>query len=141
MPITTPHTALPDLQAAVYTSLQGNSAFTSSGAGLFDPAPTNEVFPYVTFGEHIESNWYSFQNTGRQVLFLFHIWSQKQNYDEAYAILNVITGALETAGALTLTNFTMNQYGLLFDSATKRDDPDGVSRQLIAKYKTYLTAK
>lgn len=138
MPITTPHTALPDLQTAVYTALQANSTFTSLSAGPFDPAPINQAFPYVTFGEHLESEWYSFQNTGRQVLFWIDIWSQKQGFAEAYTIADAITGALETV-VLNLTHFTGT--GLLFNSSTPRKDPDGVTRRVIAKYRTYLTAK
>ncbi len=140
MPITTPHLAMSDLQAAVTTALLANSTVTSLVTGIFDPAPTNQPFPYVTFGPHIESNWYQFQNTGRQVLFWMDIWSQQKAFDEAYSIADAIAGAQEVQ-TLTLTHFTMAQNGFLFETATKQDDPDGVTRHLIAKYRIYLIAK
>lgn len=140
MPITTPHIAMPDLQAALTTALLANGAFTALAAGPFDPAPANQAFPYVTFGPHIESAWYSFQNTGRQVLCWFDIWSQQKGFDEAYSIANAIAGAQEVQ-TLTLTNFTMAQNGFLFERAIRQNDPDGVTRHLVAQYRAYMIAK
>ena len=140
MPITTPHAALPDLEAAVRTALIGSSAFTSICAGPFDPAPAGQKFPYAEFGEHTESSWYQFGNTGRQVVFMLHIYSQALNFDEAYSILDAVNGALETQ-TLTLTHFNMAQNGFLFDSATKLTEQDGITRCVVAKYRTWLNAK
>jgi hypothetical protein len=145
MAITTPHIALPDLSEAVYTALRANSTFTSLAAGPFDPPKENQTFPFVSFGEHEEHNWYTFQNTGREVFFVFHIWSQQIGtstfgFKEAYSIMDAITGALETQ-TLVMSNFTMAENGFLFDSSTKKLEDDGVTKHVIARYHTWLRAK
>lgn len=145
MAITTPHTALPDLSEAITTVLKAASAFTSLAAGPFDPPKENQPFPFVGFGEHEEHNWYTFGNTGREVFFVFHIWSQQIGtasfgFKEAYSIMDAITGVLETK-TLTLTNFTMIGNGFVFDSSTKKLEDDGVTKHVIARYHTWLNAK
>ncbi len=139
MPITTPHLATPDLQTAVDGVLTGNSAFTSLSAGPFAKAPTNQPFPYTSFGRHSETNWYTFQNTGRDVRFVFDIWSQK-SFAEAYAIAEAIVGALETQ-TLTLVHFTMAQNDFTFDSAEPQESPDGITFYVTVRYRVHLTAK
>ena len=139
MPITTPHTALPDLNAAVYSALTASSAFTNRSTGPFAKAPTSQPFPYTTFGMHQESNWYTFQNTGRQVLFSLNVWSQK-SFEEVYAIIDVITQTLETQ-TLTLTHFTMAQNDFTFDTAEPQEAQDGVTLYVTARYRVHLTAK
>lgn len=139
MPITTPHTALPDLNTAVYSLLSTTSAFTALSTGPFEKAPANQPFPYTAFGMHQEKNWYTFQNTGREVLFVLHIWSQK-SFAEAYAIVDAITVALETQ-TLTLTHFTMAQNDFTFDSAEPQEAQDGVTLYVTVRYRVHLTAK
>jgi hypothetical protein len=147
MTITAAHSALPDLTEAVIAELKAHTEFTSIAAGPFDPPKESQVtFPYVSLGEHIESNWYSLGNTGRQVLFMFHIWSQQQGtgtfgFKEAYRIMDTITGILEPPKTLTLTNFTMTKYGFQFENSVKMLDPDGITKHLVATYRTKLKAK
>jgi hypothetical protein len=134
MAITVPHSAAPDLQKAVHTALTSASAFTSIANGPYDPPRKTVIFPYVTYGEHFESDWYSFGNTGRQVLFMFHVWSQQLGtasfgFKEAYTILDVITQTLETQ-TLTMDNFTMVKNGFLFVNSSKQLDSDGIRLKL-----------
>jgi hypothetical protein len=141
MPITTPHTAIPDLQTQVYNTLIANSTFMSLVTGLFDPAPEGQAFPYVTFGEHIERNWYKLQKTDKQVRFMFHVWSQQNGYLEAYNIVDTITGIVETF-TFTLTHFDQVPNGFLFEETVKQPSPDGgITRHLTATYNVYLSAK
>jgi len=145
MAITTPHTALPDLSAAVSAALKADSTFTGLAQGPFDPPEEEQTFPFVSFGEHIEMPWYQFGNTGREVVFMFHIWSQQLGaasfgFKECYTILDAITRVLETQ-TLTMTNFTMSRYGFILDQTVKMLDPDGITRHVVAKYRTKLIAK
>lgn len=145
MAITTPHTALPDLSQAVYTALKADATFTGLAQGPFDPPKENQTFPFVSFGEHIEMPWYQFGNTGREVVFMFHIWSQQLGtasfgFKECYTILDAITRVLETQ-TLTMTNFTMSRYGFMLDQTVKMLDPDGITKHVAAKYRTKLIAK
>lgn len=139
MTITTPHTALPDLNTAVYGALTTSSAFTSLSTGPFAKAPANQPFPYTTFGMHQETNWYTFQNTGKQVVFVLNVWTQK-SFEEAYAIMDAIVGALETQ-TLTLTHFTMAQNDFTFDSAEPLEAQDGVTLYVTVRFRAHLTAK
>jgi hypothetical protein len=147
MSITVSHIATPDLQKAVHTALRANTDFTnlSPGIGPFDPPRRGITFPYVTYGEHNERNWYHLGNTGRQVLFMFHVWSQQMGtpefgFGEAYQILDIITQTLETQ-TLIMDNFTMGKNGFLFQTAIKMLDSDGITRHVVATYRAYMTAK
>jgi len=147
MSITVSHIATPDLQKAVHTALRASTDFTnlSPGIGPFDPPRRTVTFPYVSYGNHSERSWLHFGNTGRQVLFQFHVWSQQMGaaefgFEEAYDILDVIIRTLDTQ-TLTMDNFKQVKYGSLFETAIKMLDPDGVTRHLVANLRVYMTAK
>ena len=147
MSITTAHSALSDLSQAVATALKASTTFTSisSGIGPHDPPKEIQSFPFVSFGEHSEQNWYTFGNTGREVFFVIEIWSQQlgkssDGFKEAYTILDTITGILE-AQMLTLTNFEMAGNGFMFESSSKMLESDGVTKHVTARYHTWLRAK
>jgi hypothetical protein len=128
-------------QEAVYSALTGSADFTSICAGPFDPAPTNQVFPYAAFGEHIESNWYQFQRPSKQIDFIIHIYSQKPTFTEAMSILNVINGVIE-AQTLSLTggNYTNAEKGVMFVDARKIPEPDGITRHLECRWHIWNNA-
>jgi hypothetical protein len=128
-------------QEAVYTVLTGNAGFTSICAGPFDPAPINQAFPYSAFGAHTESAWYQFQKTSKQIDFVIHVYSKQPTFAEAMTILNVINGLIEGQTlSLTSGNYTNAENGVLFVSARKVEEPDGLTRHLECRWHIYNNA-
>ncbi len=129
--------SMEDIQAAVLVKLQADSTFLRlcTGGGPYDPAPPDTPFPYVTFGEHVETPLAAFQGVGASVLFLLHVWSQRTTFQEALAIANACIGALH-GKVLPLGN-GWQHVGFLFDWSTKVDDPDGVTRHVPLRFQTW----
>lgn len=118
-------------QEAVYAALTGSTDFTSICAGPFDPAPTNQAFPYSAFGGHVETNWYQLQKPSKQIDFIIHIYSQKPTFVEAMSILNVINVVIEGQTLNLLGGkYTNAEKGVMFVSARKVEEPDGITRHL-----------
>lgn len=132
------HTVLPEIQTAITTLLNATPAFTSICNGVYDPAPQSQVYPYVTFGNHIESPFLAFGNLGRGTVILMHIWSQAFGFAEAYSILDVMNQTFD-ATKLSLSNY--DNIIILFMGTNKFSDPDGITRHLVARYRTWNTAK
>lgn len=128
-------------QKAVNTVLTGSSAFTSICQGPFDPAETNQTMPYAAFGEHVESNWYQFGKTSKQIDFIIHIYSKQPTYAEAYTILDAINGLIE-GQTLSLPGgkYTNAQNGVMFVDARKAPEPDGVVRHLECRWHIWNNA-
>lgn len=134
-------------QQAITTALTSSTAFTSICAGPLDSAlvnpsaQINQAFPYAAFGDHTESPWYQFQRTSKQVIFIIHIYSQQTTYQEAMTILNVINSIIE-AQTLSLPggSYTNIQNGVMFISATRIPEPDGITRHLECRWHIWNNA-
>jgi hypothetical protein len=146
MAITVGKSALPALSQAITAVLKADATFTSLAAGPFDPPKEGQAFPFVDFGEHEERPWYTFQNTGREVFFVMHIWSQQvgtssSGFKQCYDILDAITGALETQ-TFVINDFEMTEKGFLLDDVAKMPlQPDGVTKHLAIRFHTWLRRK
>jgi hypothetical protein len=147
MPISTSHSSLYVTQLAIATALSGASAFTSICAGPFDfalPNPAwqiNQVMPYATFGDHVESNWSQFQRPSKQIDFSIHIFSQQTTYQEAFTIIDVICSVIENQTlSLTGGNFTNAQNGVMFLTATKVPEGDGTTRHIEGRWHIWNNA-
>ncbi len=137
----TGHSSLLDTQEAIYTKLIGESTFTSMCSGPFDPAPLDQAFPYAAFGEHVESNWYQFQRPSKQIEFVIHVYSQQPTFAEAMTIVDVINSVIE-AKTLNLTsgNFTNAENGVMFISAAKVPEGDGITRHVECRWRIWNNA-
>lgn len=125
----TGHSSMLDTQKAITTLLQGSSAFTSICKGPFDPAPTNQAFPYVAFGYHVEKNWYQFQKASKQLDFVIDIYSQQPTYAEAMTILEVLCQVIEPK-QLTLTSGNFTNASVIFRDAREVPEQDGITRHI-----------
>ena len=135
----TGHSSLLDVQKAVATALAGSSAFTRVCNGVFDPAPLNQAFPYVAYGEHIESNWYQFQRTSKQIDFIIHVYSQQPTFAEAMNILDTIASVIE-AQQLALTSGHFTNVSIIFSEARKITEADGITRHIESRWKVWNNA-
>jgi len=132
----TGHSSLLVTQNAIQTALTSDATFPTICGGPLDTAllnpasQINQAFPYVAFGDHVETNWYQFQNPSKQIDFIIHIYSQ-QSYQETMTILDVINSVIE-AKTLNLLggNFTNATNGVMFLSAKKIPEPDDITRHI-----------
>jgi hypothetical protein len=141
MPIIAGNTSLLVTQQAVETALTNDSTFMSLCKGVFDPALLNQAFPYAAFGEHIESNWYQFQRPSKQVEFVIHIYSQQPTFAEVMTILGAINKVIEAKTlALPGDTYTNIENGVMFLSATKVSEADGMTRHLECRWRIWNNA-
>ncbi len=84
--------AAADLQKAIFAALGAENALTAllGGAKVFDQAPANVRFPYVTFGMTGIYDWSTATERGAEQLFTLHVWSKSQGKKETLDIMEAI---------------------------------------------------
>ena len=80
-----------DLQKAVFAALSGDADVIAGlgGAKIFDNAPANVVFPYMTFGRTSIYDWSTGTESGTEQLFTLHVWSKAKGKQEAQGIMEL----------------------------------------------------
>ncbi len=81
-----------ELQAAVHAALSANAALTTrlGGPRIYDHAPANVPFPYVTFGRTSVYDWSTGTESGTEQLFSLHVWSKARGKAETLEIMDLI---------------------------------------------------
>ncbi|MFA5313221.1 MAG: DUF3168 domain-containing protein [Methanomassiliicoccales archaeon] len=133
--------AMSDLQAAVYAKITadtGTGGLLAAGApmisGVFDEVPEGQAFPYITIGDNTELPWSTFGKDGNNEVLTLHIWSQAKGFREAELILKRLNVVLK--GDLTISGNV--HAGTNYEGADTSRDPDGITRQIIARYRVYV---
>lgn len=95
--------AAADLHKTLFDLLKSDTPLTTAlgGAKIFDQAPADVVFPYLTYGHTNVYDWSTASESGLEQLFTFHIWSKTKGKQEAQAIMRLIRHRLD-AGSLAL---------------------------------------
>lgn len=109
-----------DLQKAMFAALTGNAALVAlmGGARIFDRAPTDAAFPFVTFGRTSVFDWSTSTEDGLEHLVTLHVWSKAKGRKEAFAILDAMRTVLGTPLSLDgqhLVNFRFEFAEVTFD--------------------------
>lgn len=109
-----------DLQKAMFAALTGNAALVAlmGGARIFDRAPTDAAFPFVTFGRTSVFDWSTSTEDGLEHLVTLHVWSKAKGRKEAFAILDAVRAALDQLLSLDgqhLVNFRFEFSEVTFD--------------------------
>ncbi len=114
--------ACADLQRAMFEALTGDAALVAllGGASIFDRAPTNATFPYVTFGRTSVFDWSTSTESGLEHLVTLHVWSKAKGKKEALAILDAVRGALQ--GMLVLDSRHLVSFRFEFAEVTFDED-------------------
>lgn len=88
-----------ELQKAVFAALGGSAELLGllGGPKIHDQAPTNVIFPYLTFGRTSVYDWSTDTESGTEQLFSIHVWSKSQGKREALEIMEVVRGLLDGA--------------------------------------------
>ncbi len=87
-----------ELQKAIFDALGANAGLTAMiGTRIFDHAPANVAFPYITFGHTSVYDWSTGTENGAEQLFTLHVWSKGKGKKEALEIMEIAREALHDA--------------------------------------------
>ena len=110
-----------ELQKAIFEALAANGALAVLvGARVFDHAPANAAFPYITFGRTSVYDWSTGTESGTEQLFTLHVWSNAKGKKEALEIMELARGTLHDA-ALELEGHKLVNLRLEFSEARYDD--------------------
>jgi hypothetical protein len=110
-----------ELQKAIFTALGTNGALaTLVGSRIFDHAPANVTFPYITFGRTSVYDWSTGTENGTEQLFTVHVWSKGKGKKEALEIMDLAREALHDA-PLELDGHSLVNLRLEFSEARYDD--------------------
>lgn len=112
-----------ELQKAVFSALSADAALVAAlgGARIYDHAPANAVFPYLTFGRTTVHDWSTDTDSGSEHFFTVHAWSKARGKTEVLALIERVKGALHDA-ALALDTHRLVNLRREFEDARFNDD-------------------
>jgi hypothetical protein len=112
-----------ELQKAIFSSLSGDATLVAllGSARIFDNAPANVAFPYITFGRTSIYDWSTGTESGTEQLFTLHIWSKAKSKKETLDIMEVVRERLNDA-SLPLDGHQLVNLRLEFAEARHDDD-------------------
>ncbi|MFC5385351.1 DUF3168 domain-containing protein [Aquamicrobium segne] len=114
--------ACADVQKAMFEVLSGNAALVAllGGPRIFDRAPTDAAFPYVTFGRTSVFDWSTSTENGLEHLITLHVWSKARGRKENLAILDAVRAAL--AASLVLEEQHLVNFHFVSAEVSFNDD-------------------
>jgi len=88
-----------ELQKAIVARLSGDAALTAllGGAKVYDHAPADVAFPYVTLGRASLFDWSTDTDTGSEQIFTLHVWSKRPGKRETLRVMEAVRVALDGA--------------------------------------------
>lgn len=112
-----------DVQKALFEALASDAALTAmlGGEKIFDHAPADVRFPYVTFGRTSLYDWSTSTESGTEQFFTLHVWSKAKGKKETLAIMDEVRSRLHDAD---MTLGTHHLVGLRFETGEVRYDED-----------------
>ena len=111
-----------DLQKTVFAALGAAAPVVAVVDGrIFDHAPANVAFPYITFGQTSIFDWSTGTEIGSEHLFTLHVWSKARGKKETLELMDAARQALE-APALQLDDHHLVNLRLELSDARYDDD-------------------
>ena len=110
-----------ELQKAIFNALRDDTALTAAlgGARIYDAAPADVPFPYITFGRTSIYDWSTATEDGTEHLVSLHFWSKGRGKKEALSLMEMAGERLGQGGfALDghqLVNLTQDYAEVRFD--------------------------
>ncbi|TKT81229.1 DUF3168 domain-containing protein [Aquamicrobium sp. LC103] len=80
-----------ELQKTIFAALSTDAALAEAmgGVRIFDHAPANVAFPYISFGHTSVYDWSTSTESGTEHLFTLHVWSKAKGKAEALKIMEL----------------------------------------------------
>ncbi len=97
-----------ELQKALFGALTGDPELASvmDGVRLYDRAPANATFPYLSFGRTSVYDWSTDTEGGSEHLVTLHAWSKERGQSQCHAMLQAIRRCLDES-SLTLQSHVL----------------------------------
>lgn len=88
-----------ELQKAIFAALGDDGALVArlGEARVYDHAPANVPFPYVTFGRTSVHDWSSGTESGVEQVFTIHVWSKAKGKSETLEIMDLVQSRLASS--------------------------------------------
>lgn len=86
-----------ELQKAIFAALAGDAGLVAAlgGPRIYDLAPANVPFPYMTFGRTSVYDWSTATESGTEQLFTLHVWSKARGKQETLEIMELARARLD----------------------------------------------
>jgi hypothetical protein len=132
-------TAATALRAAIYDALVADGALSAllGGPKVYDEAPGDATFPYVTLGEARMADASTACEAGLEHQLMLHAWSRQGGHREAHEIAGALLQALDDA-PLTLAGYDL--VILRFALADIRREPDGRTYHALVRFRALTFA-
>jgi hypothetical protein len=118
-----------EIQQAIYNRLAG---IYELGATVYDHAPQDEEFPYVTIGEGTATQWDTDDSLGSEETVTIHVWSRYRGRKEVKEIQAEIYDALHRYELPVTGSHTVT---VEWEYADTFLDPDGLSRHGVQRFR------
>jgi hypothetical protein len=110
------------LQKALHAALVADAAVAALvGARVFDAAPRDATFPYVTLGDARASDWSTGTESGAEHRLTIHAWSRSRGKAECWAVLAALRAVLDDA-ALALDGHALVNLRIAADEVGRERD-------------------
>ena len=121
------------LQRGVYQALAGSSdvATLLGGARIYDDAPQDAAFPFVTLGQSVIRDWSTGTEDGAEHNLTLHVWSRGGGKKQTLEIIETIKAVLHDQPLLLADHHLVN---LRHEFSEARLDPDGDMFHGIVRY-------
>lgn len=88
-----------ELQRAVFAALSLDTGLTAvlGGPRVYDHAPPDVAFPYVTFSRVSAYDWSTATEDGAEHVFTIHVWSKARGKSQTHELLGRIRARLHDA--------------------------------------------
>lgn len=115
--------AAAELQKSIFGVLMGDADLVAAlgGVRVYDHAPANVAFPYVTFGRTSVYDWSTATESGTEHLFTLHVWSKAKGKHEVHALMERIRSLLHDQ-PLMMDGFELVNLRLEFVEARFNED-------------------
>ncbi len=122
-----------EMQTAIYTALQAETALTSLvSTRIYDNVPQETVYPYVELGEATYQDMGSQTFLGMDGTLTIHSWSQYAGRKQVMQIMEAIYDRLHQ-GSLTMTGHSLVICRFEFAEIVK--DPDGITHHGVQRFR------
>lgn len=120
-----------ELQKGIYSALTGDGPLMAAIEGVFDWAPDQTLYPYVSIGDDMAVDWSACDFSGKEITATIHTWSRANGRKEVKTIQAMIKGLLHRKNM----SFTGSTLVLLsYDSELTTLDPDGVTYHGVQRF-------
>jgi hypothetical protein len=122
------------LQRGVYQALAGSCDVTTllGGARIYDDAPQDAAFPFVTLGQSVIRDWSTGTEDGAEHNLTLHVWSRGGGKKQTLEIIETIKAVLHDQPLLLADHHLVN---LRHEFSEARLDPDGDTFHGIVRYR------